>query len=93
MKDLKCATQLAFEEGTCNTHVNVYKNGRILFTTNETTDLLTSWFPLFEAKINTKLNYKGEKQRDEEEDKKVRKQQTRHYDTRYIYSDNTRFYL
>ena len=61
MKDLKDATQLAFEQ-----YVNVYKNGRILFT-SETADLLKSWLPLFEAKINTKLDYKGEKQSDEQD--------------------------
>ena len=67
MKDLKDATQLAFEKGACNTYVNVYKNGRILFTTSETADLLKYWLPLFEAKINTKLDNKGEKQSDEQD--------------------------
>ena len=67
MKDLKDATQLAFEKGACNTYVNVYKNGRILFTTSETADLLKSLLPLFEAKINTKLDYKGEIQSDEQD--------------------------
>ena len=29
LKDLKDATQLAFEKGACNTYVNVYKNGTL----------------------------------------------------------------